>query len=319
MPGTLFHAYGLCLRVEAYHDAVADAVHRVLPPGTVRLGPPAGPHRPTAPPMAGSQLCGLSRPVADRRYAIRRVPSGLSAAARYQLGIDGEPATEAPSLDDLLIYLRLDARAFVTERAHGFVFVHAGVVAWQGTLIALPGHSHAGKTTLVAALLRAGATYYSDDYAPIDVRGRVHPYPVPLAARTRDGRRRPLAPADLGGRCGTAPARLGLVLFTSYRPGAMWAPRPLPLSEAVHRLLVHTPCARRRFAEAATHLQGALAGALCLASPRGDVSVAVEQVQGAVARRPTPAAVWQAGPRRWQPPTPDGGDNSLGDPLPPIH
>jgi hypothetical protein len=34
--------------------------------------------------------------------------------------------------------------------------------------------SYSGKTTLVSELIRAGATYYSDEYAVIDERGRVH-------------------------------------------------------------------------------------------------------------------------------------------------
>ena len=40
--------------------------------------------------------------------------------------------------------------------------LHAAAVAWQGRAIVIPGHSHAGKSTLTAALLRAGAGYLSD-------------------------------------------------------------------------------------------------------------------------------------------------------------
>jgi len=49
-----------------------------------------------------------------------------------------------------------------------YVFVHAGVVAWRGRAIVLPGYSRAGKSTLVAELLKLGATYYSDEYAVLD-------------------------------------------------------------------------------------------------------------------------------------------------------
>jgi hypothetical protein len=31
----------------------------------------------------------------------------------------------------------------------------------------------------VAELVRAGATYYSDEFAVLDSRGRVHPFPRP--------------------------------------------------------------------------------------------------------------------------------------------
>ena len=70
----------------------------------------------------------------------------------------------------------------VANYAPDRVFVHAGVVAWRGRALVLPGTSFAGKTTLVAELVRAGAIYYSDEYAVLDEQGRVHPY----SARSAD-------------------------------------------------------------------------------------------------------------------------------------
>ena len=46
--------------------------------------------------------------------------------------------------------------------------------------IMLPGYSFAGKTTLVAEFVRAGALYYSDEYAVLDRDRFAHPYPRPL-------------------------------------------------------------------------------------------------------------------------------------------
>ena len=63
--------------------------------------------------------------------------------------------------------------------------MHAGVVGWNGRALLLPGRTLSGKTTLVAELLRAGATYYSDELAVLDARGRVHPFPKPLAIREK--------------------------------------------------------------------------------------------------------------------------------------
>ena len=57
------------------------------------------------------------------------------------------------------------------------VFVHAGVVGWKGHAIVIPGRSRSGKTTLVAELVKAGAEYYSDEFAVLDAEGRVHPFP----------------------------------------------------------------------------------------------------------------------------------------------
>ena len=45
----------------------------------------------------------------------------------------------------------------------------------------LPGHSFSGKSTLVAALVRAGAVYYSDEFAVLDPDGFVHPYAKALS------------------------------------------------------------------------------------------------------------------------------------------
>jgi hypothetical protein len=74
---------------------------------------------------------------------------------------------------------RLAVAALAPKR----IFVHAGVVAWNGAAIVLPGRSMTGKTTLVAELLRAGASYLSDEYAVLDSAGRVHPFQKPLAIR----------------------------------------------------------------------------------------------------------------------------------------
>src|SRR5207244_3989987 len=57
----------------------------------------------------------------------------------------------------------------VAEHARRRVFVHAGVVGWKDRAILIPGLSHSGKTTLVERLIRAGATYYSDEYAVLEL------------------------------------------------------------------------------------------------------------------------------------------------------
>jgi hypothetical protein len=54
---------------------------------------------------------------------------------------------------------------WVAEGAPRHAFVHAGVVGWRGRAMVIPRSSHSGKSTLAAALIRAGATYYSDEYA----------------------------------------------------------------------------------------------------------------------------------------------------------
>lgn len=139
--------------------------------------------------------------------------------------------------DNLETYLAVFVGAFATER----VFVHAGVVGWRDRAILIPGRSRSGKSTLVAELLRAGATYYSDEYALIDPQGFVHPYARPLSLR-QAGSQRPkrLPPEELGSRAGAHPLPVALVAATLYRPGTGWKPRPLSRGQAVLELLDHT-------------------------------------------------------------------------------
>jgi hypothetical protein len=120
-----------------------------------------------------------------------------------------------------------EIQQYVAMKARDRVFIHAGVVGWQGRAIVLPGRTMAGKSTLVKALLAAGATYYSDEYAVLDCKARVHPYPRRLSLR-RDSSAadRPRA-TDLGATTGTRPIPVGLVVFTEYRPRAVWRPKPL--------------------------------------------------------------------------------------------
>ena len=86
--------------------------------------------------------------------------------------------------------LAAHAEPLVAERAPNHLFVHAGVVGWEGRAIVMPGASFAGKTTLVQAWLEAGATYYSDEFAVLDRAGRVHPFARPLTIRDGNDRRR---------------------------------------------------------------------------------------------------------------------------------
>jgi hypothetical protein len=133
----------------------------------------------------------------------------------------------------------------VAVRARHRLFVRAAVVGWGGRALVVCGPSHEGRGALAAALVRAGAVYYSDRYAVLDARGRVHPYPRPLALGDESGGRPPRLPAEaLGGRTGTKPLPVGLVALTGDRPGARWRPRALSAGRAVLGLLGHTVQAR---------------------------------------------------------------------------
>jgi hypothetical protein len=128
----------------------------------------------------------------------------------------------------------------------------------------------------VEALVRAGASYYSDEYAVFDVEGRVHPYPKPLTLKQRNpAGKRQCSVEDLGGQVGTEPLPVGRIVATSYRPGARWRPRVLSRGPAALALLDNTVVARTRPSFALGVIRRATARAVLLKSPRGDVEEAV--------------------------------------------
>jgi hypothetical protein len=151
-------------------------------------------------------------------------------------------------------------------------------VAWKNRAILIPGRSFSGKTTLVDALVRAGATYYSDEFAVLDAQGRVHAYPIPIAlreessARARKLRRRSKHSRRL------RPLRIGLVAVCQFKEGSSWRPRCLTPSQAVLALLANTVPARLRPKFALSTLNKALGNALVLKSARGEARETAESI-----------------------------------------
>lgn len=153
------------------------------------------------------------------------VPSEDAAAATpIQVECDGtivtvrdpHTGTNTTSSAEVALHVLDQAiRSRIAVHAPERVFVHAGVVAIDGTAIVVPGRSMAGKTTLVAALVDAGATYLSDEYAVFNSEGLVHPYPRRLSIRSDEGRR-DVPVEELGGRAADGAHRVGLVAALSF-------------------------------------------------------------------------------------------------------
>ena len=172
--------------------------------------------------------------------------------------------------------LESELRQSLAARSTQRTFVHAGVVGWRGKAIVVPGRSRSGKTTLVAELVRAGASYLSDEFAIIDSRGRVHPFAKSLSIRGAGGCdlhvSRPSA-EDLGGRSATRPLPIGLVVLATHEPGAEWLPETLTAGQAVIEMLAHTVPARLRPAASLQALERAVSratvvkGRRCEAAP----------------------------------------------------
>jgi len=172
-----------------------------------------------------------------------------------------------------------DVQLYVAEMAPERVFVHAGVVGYQGRGILLPGRSFAGKSILVRELVRAGAQYYSDEYAVLDSAGGVHPYARPLSIR--NGRARGLTkhPVDtVGVRADDGPLPVGLVVMSEFRSGGEWRPRRLSPGRGALALLANTVAARRIPQVALATLHQVVTRAPIVTSERGEASSVVEPI-----------------------------------------
>jgi len=169
----------------------------------------------------------------------------------------------------------------VAAEARGPLFVHAGVVGWGGTALVLPGRSFSGKSSLVAALVRAGATYFSDEYAVFDADGRVHPYAKPLSLRDEEGQARGTFSIEaLGGCAATGPLPVGLILSARYETGARWRPRPLSPGRAMLALLDNTVQVRTQPQAAMQVLQKAAMSARAFQGKRGEAEQVAAWLRG---------------------------------------
>jgi hypothetical protein len=179
-------------------------------------------------------------------------------------------AFRTTDLPEALQFLEFHLEEYVAQMAPRRVFVHAGVVGWNGAAIVIPGASHSGKTSLVAALLEAGATYYSDEFAVLDEGGFVHPYPRPLRIRDQGDLGRRVTAEALGAASGRKRLPVALVASTRYDAAGSWRPRSLSQGEAVLELMSHTVPARFRPRQVLSVLKRVSLKASALKGRRGD-------------------------------------------------
>ncbi len=127
---------------------------------------------------------------------------------------------------------------------------------------------------LVAALVDAGATYYSDEYAVLDAAGRVWPFTRPLSLRTHKGDPGRRLELDELGRVGEAPLPVGAIWLTKYVAGTRARPDAPSPGRAVLRILEHTLTARQRPQAALATLAAAARRAKLFSGPRGSARAA---------------------------------------------
>jgi hypothetical protein len=249
--GIAFSAYGLRIGVRVNNPEVLEQLLGRLPPGW-KPSPDAAVDR------VYSLIVGGTGP----RPTVRRFNVLYADAVRLVRTLD---------LEEAFTLLESHLQLYVAEAARRRLFVHAGVVGWRGQAIVIPGRSFSGKTTLVEKLVQAGATYYSDEYAVFDARGRVYPFPRPLSIRDETGRLvKKCSAHTLGGTIGVKPLPVGLLIVSEYRRGSRWRPQILSPGQATLALLAHTVSARRQPQFALVTLPQVVFPALTLKGVRGE-------------------------------------------------
>lgn len=264
--GKSFSSFGVRFGVRANDDSILETLDELLPPSTKEASAPVVDH-------LYSLIGGRAKPGSKVR------PLSL---AYWNL----ERIARTRSVDDMLEAFASHLQLTVAEYAPRRVFVHAGVVGWKGKAIVLPGRSFAGKTTLVTELIRAGATYYSDEYAVFDERGRVHPYTRALGIRENGSfNSNKVRPEKLGACLGIKPLQVVLVISTAFKKDARWRPRTVSQGKGVLELLANTVSARSRPENALKVLHEALSTSRTLKGARGEAAEVVDSILRLVEKR----------------------------------
>ncbi|MGI9602561.1 MAG: PqqD family peptide modification chaperone [Acidimicrobiales bacterium] len=113
----------------------------------------------------------LDRVLAPLRtdLAVGETPHRLTVATGHDRG---------PVVDGLVA----DVNALAVQTSPDCVAFHAGAVAVDGRIVMMPGVSNSGKSTLTAAMIRAGATYLTDEVALLDpCSHQLVPYPKSIS------------------------------------------------------------------------------------------------------------------------------------------
>lgn len=213
---------------------------------------------------------GRRGPVHTELAAIGGVDGAIDLSA-------GEEAYSTGDSSTAVAWLRAMVDATIATEATEALFVHAGVVGWRGHAVLVPGRSGTGKSTLVTALVRHGAEYYSDEFAPIDPAGLVHAY-----ARTPSPGGE-LAPLGGGGSDPRPPLPVGVILSTAFRAGVQWRPRIVAGTRGLLPILDNVIVCRNRPASALAAAK-AIAGAVTLAGSRPDADLVAKEILGRVDR-----------------------------------
>jgi hypothetical protein len=224
-------------------------------------------------------------------------PSQGSDGANVELILRGKRVARGPvgAAVDRLIW-DASTRAFASG---DFLFVHAGVASLDGRGVMLPAPPDHGKSTTVAALVRDGFEFLSDEAAALDpVDGTVHPFPRPVTLSSAsldalDGSERwmpgpsdrhadeehRMAPDDLRpGALGTT-CRVAFIVAPSYRAEDRTRLEPMGRPETLQLLVEQTFNLKKFGGDGVRLLANVVRNAECYRLTIADLPTAVEAVQ----------------------------------------
>ena len=255
--GTCFRSYGVNIGIRASQSGAIERLVPFLPPRWESIGSPRRLD------MLYSWVVGGECKPNVRTFDV--LYANAERVAR----------TLRPS--QLFEELARDLRMKLAVLSRRFVFIHAGVVGWQGRAILLPARAGRGKSTLVEALVRAGAEYFSDEFAVLDRSGSVHPFAKPISVhRSAPSKNESLSVEAIGGRTAEHPARVGIILITRYQMGARLRFREVSPGQGVLDLIRNAYAARLAPSQVLRAARNACTGAVLLRGLRGEAQQIVE-------------------------------------------
>ena len=217
--------------------------------------------------------------VPDACFVVERVaPRRETESTAYRVLHRGAVLMRARRVERVVDRLRREIDEAVVLFSRRGLFVHAGVVAWRGHAIVIPGRSMSGKSHLVAELVRCGATYYSDEFAVLDDDGLVRPYARMPVMRADGGSARGAMAAVCDGSAVEAPLPAALVVSTLYRPGATWQPEKVLGARAVLPIIDNTVLARSESARLLRLCRAIATTVVTLQGPRPDATTVAPRI-----------------------------------------
>jgi len=215
----------------------------------------------------------------ERMFSVFSIADRTTNQVLFNLYCDHALFDQKLSLDDLVERLQGLASVSIAELSTEKLFIHAGVVGWQGKGILVPGISYSGKSTLVAELVKLGASYYSDEFALLDDQGYVSPYAKPLSLRDPTSQRQHDVPIEsIAGKPSFQRLRVGLVVISHFQKGADWTPNAISPGVGLLRLLENTHSAQRDPARAMRLIKKATNNARVIMGTRGEAEQTAHKI-----------------------------------------